>query len=49
VSIQEADSSVTLIVSPDGLTGTRTLAENGVATITWIDTDTWMISGSGLT
>jgi hypothetical protein len=45
VVIQEVDSSVTLIRSPGGATGPRTLAQNDVATLTWVDTDTWMISG----
>jgi hypothetical protein len=45
ISIQEVDSSVTLIRSPGGATGTRTLAQNDVATLTWVDTDTWMITG----
>ncbi len=44
-----AITSDTLILAPDGTTGSRTLAANGVATAIKMTTTRWMISGSGLT
>ena len=39
----------TLILSPAGTTGSRTLATNGSATCIKITSTSWLISGSGLT
>jgi hypothetical protein len=39
----------TLILSPAGTTGSRTLATNGSATAVKITSTSWLISGSGLT
>lgn len=39
----------TLLQSPDGLTGSRTLAPGGIATAVKMDSTLWMISGPGLT
>ena len=44
-----AITSDTLQLSPGGSTGTRTLAQYGVATAIKIQTSTWIISGTGLT
>ena len=38
----------TMTLLPSGLTGSRTLAENGIATILKIASTSWVISGSGL-
>lgn len=38
----------TLRLSPDGTTGSRTLAANGIATILKLTATEWIISGSGL-
>lgn len=43
-----AITSDTLTLAGDGSTGTRELAENGMATAIKITTSEWMISGSGL-
>lgn len=43
-----AITSDTLIWAQDGTTGTRTLAENGIATALKVGTTTWLISGTGL-
>lgn len=42
-------TSDTLVWSPAGTTGSRTLAANGVATIIKVTSTRWFISGSGLT
>jgi hypothetical protein len=39
----------TLVLSPAGTTGSRTLATNGSATCIKITSTSWLISGSGLT
>lgn len=39
----------TLVLSPAGTTGTRTLAASGRATLVKVDTNKWFISGTGLT
>lgn len=39
----------TLTMSSDGTTGTRTLAENGIATAIKLTSTAWLISGTGLT
>lgn len=44
-----AIDSDTLTMSSDGTTGTRTLAENGVATAVKLVSTEWLISGTGLT
>jgi len=44
-----AITSDTLIWSPAGTTGSRTLAQYGVATATKIETTEWIITGTGLT
>lgn len=44
-----AIASDTMTMSSDGTTGTRTLAENGVATAVKITATEWVISGTGLT
>lgn len=44
-----AIASDTLILASDGSTGTRTLAENGMATAIKQTETVWLISGSGLT
>jgi hypothetical protein len=41
-------SGVTLIWSPSGATGARTLAANGMATIERVDVSEWWITGTGL-
>jgi hypothetical protein len=41
-------TSDTLVLAPDGTTGSRTLAANGMATAIKMTTTRWMISGSGL-
>lgn len=48
-AITIAITSDTLVFSPAGTTGSRTLAANGMATILKIGTTRWMISGVGLT
>lgn len=42
-------SGVTLVWSPTGATGSRTLAQYGFVTALKVATDTWFISGAGLT
>ena len=44
-----AITSDTLVLAPDGTTGSRTLAANGIATCIKMTSTRWMISGSGLT
>jgi hypothetical protein len=44
-----AITSDTLIFSPSGSTGSRTLAVNGIATAIKFSATAWLISGSGLT
>ena len=44
-----AITSDTLVLAPDGTTGSRTLAANGMATCIKMTSTRWMISGSGLT
>ena len=44
-----AITSDTLVLAPDGTTGSRTLAANGMATCIKMTATRWMISGSGLT
>ncbi len=44
-----AITSDTLVLAPDGTTGSRTLAANGMATAIKMTATRWMISGSGLT
>lgn len=44
-----AITSDTLVLSPGGTTGSRTLAANGMATAIKTTSTRWMISGSGLT
>lgn len=44
-----AITSDTLVLSPDGTTGSRTLAANGSATAIKVTSTRWIISGSGLT
>jgi hypothetical protein len=44
-----AITSDTMVLSPDGTTGSRTLAANGVATALKVGTTRWYISGIGLT
>jgi len=44
-----AINSDTLRLSPDGTTGSRTLAANGSATCIKVTSTEWLISGSGLT
>ena len=44
-----AITSDVLVLSPDGTTGSRALAANGVATCIKMTATRWMISGSGLT
>jgi len=48
-AITIAITSDTLVLAPDGTTGSRTLAANGVATAIKMTSTRWMISGSGLT
>lgn len=48
-AVSIAINSDTLILSPGGTTGTRTLAAYGVATAVKIAGTEWMISGTGLT
>jgi len=40
---------VTIRLAGPGTTGTRTLAANGIATLLKVDTNTWYVSGVGLT
>ncbi len=42
-------SADTLVWSPEGTTGSRVLAPNGIATITKVPDSKWMIVGAGLT
>ena len=44
-----AITSDVMVLSPDGTTGSRALAANGVATAIKMTATRWMISGSGLT
>ncbi len=44
-----AITSDTLVLVPDGTTGSRSLAANGLATALKVTATRWMISGSGLT
>lgn len=44
-----AITSDTLTMAGSGLTGSRTLAANGIATAVKIGTTSWLISGTGLT
>ena len=44
-----AITSDVMVLSPDGTTGSRSLAANGVATCIKMTATRWMISGSGLT
>lgn len=39
----------TMVLSPDGTTGSRTLAQYGVATLLKVTSTRWIINGSGLT
>jgi hypothetical protein len=48
-SVTIAITTDTLILSPAGTTGSRTLATNGSATCIKITSTSWLISGSGLT
>ena len=48
-AITIAITSDVLVLSPDGTTGSRTLAANGIATCIKMTATRWMISGSGLT
>jgi len=48
-SISIAITSDTMYLSSTGTTGTRTLAQYGSATAIKIDSNSWLISGSGLT
>lgn len=48
-SMTIAITTDTLIFSPGGATGSRTLAANGQATANKIASTTWLIAGSGLT
>lgn len=48
-AITIAITSDTLVLAPDGTTGSRTLAANGIATAIKMTATRWMISGSGLT
>jgi hypothetical protein len=48
-AITIAITSDTLVLAPDGTTGSRTLAANGMATAIKMTATRWMISGSGLT
>ena len=43
------DTGVTLIWAPSGTSGSRTLARYGEAVVKKLDTNRWLISGSGLT
>ena len=38
-----------LVLSPAGTTGTRTLAQYGMATALKVEAERWFISGTGLT
>jgi hypothetical protein len=42
-------TSDTMVLSPGGATGTRTLAASGIATALKVSATVWMIAGSGLT
>lgn len=48
-TVSIAITSDTMYLSGTGTTGTRTLAQYGVATALKVDSTTWIISGSGLT
>ena len=48
-AITIAITTDTLVLSPDGTTGSRTLAAGGMATALKVTSTRWMISGSGLT
>jgi hypothetical protein len=48
-AVSIAITSDTMYLAGTGTTGTRTLAENGVATAIKVESTVWIISGSGLT
>lgn len=48
-AVSIAITTDTLYLAGTGTTGTRTLAENGVATAIKVESTVWIISGSGLT
>jgi hypothetical protein len=48
LTIANLDASVGMYWSPSGATGSRTLAADGVATVTKTAAGTWYITGSGL-
>lgn len=48
-AVSIAITSDTLTLSPTGTTGTRTLAQNGMATAVKVTSTAWLISGTGLT
>jgi hypothetical protein len=49
LSIQIAAAPDTITLANSTTTGSRTLAQNGVATLTKIGTTSWLIAGTGLT
>jgi hypothetical protein len=49
VNVSIACTTDTLMLAGTGTTGTRTLAQNGIATIIKITSTKWVISGAGLT
>lgn len=49
VNVSIACTTDTLVFAGPGTTGTRTLAQNGIATIIKITSTKWVISGVGLT
>lgn len=48
VSINSTTNSITTYVAGDGTTGNRTLPIKGMATLIKVDTNTWFITGAGL-
>lgn len=48
-AVSIAITTDTLTLSPTGTTGTRTLAQNGMATAVKVTSTGWLISGTGLT
>ena len=49
VNVSIACTTDTLVFAGPGTTGTRTLAQNGMATVIKITSTKWVISGAGLT
>jgi hypothetical protein len=49
ITVDSATNSCTMYEAGSGATGNRTLAAKGMATLVKVETDTWFITGSGIT